>query len=186
MTILNKTFGLAAILAASVSGAAIAQSTTGSGDSSKFDGEGSDYSAAEPVDQETRTELSEGVASQAEIDSISGNDDNMLKNWTYADVASSLDNKTALSTDIASINAGTSVSTLKLSELKEVDPDISDENLDTAITASRAELMDMRSMIGANADFASMIANKGYSTENVIGVYQSANGSVHVLVDDRS
>lgn len=207
MTRFNKSLSLAAILAASVSGAALAQSASVSaeadasastststetassgsvtgvtsvnaGDGKMLAGSGTTYDA-------TIVEKGPNEAKEAMPEVAVDTGPSQLTNWTYAEVASSLANNSALDTDVSSISASNAM-TAKVSELKVTDPDVDNPQLDEAIAANMAELSTMRGMISGNADLAAMIEANGYSSDNVIGVYETANGNFEILIDDRS
>lgn len=187
MTLMKKSLGLAAILAATVSGTAMAQSVSAgvANDTAVLSGSGSDVSASGEVSNETAIKLQEGVITDKVAETVDVDGAQMLTDWTYAEVASSLKNKTALKADIGAINGATQVSTVGLTDLKEGDREVADAALDSAIEASYDDLTDMRAMISGNADLAAMIDANGYRADDVIGIYKTANGGFQVLVDNR-
>ena len=230
MTVLKKSLGLAAILAASVSGAAIAQSTAGAlgsvADSNTAANAGSDIktegniastensqvrsgakvtadtnvaasNTAENAGSDIKTSGKAGVSVTAGADpsvadqntAASLGSDIKLSgegaNWTYGQVVSSLRAGNSTNVDIAGINDGARVETVTLSQLAGQAAENS-SSLDNAMEANMSNMTTMRGMISDNAEFKAMLAAEGYQPEDVIGIYGSADGSVQVLVDDRS
>lgn len=179
MTIMTRTAGLAAILAASVSGAAIAQSVGVGGDAGIGVGVGdSGVSADVGAGADVTAENSASGADTLSTGEAAGE-------RTYGTVISSLRSGGNVEADIAGITADSEVETTTVSELQGQAGDTA-AALDNALAQAEGELTEMRGMISANADFQQMIEAEGYSADDVIGVYQASNGSVEVLIDDRS
>lgn len=190
MTFLTKSAGLAAILAASVSGAALAQSASlgaDAGASVSADGSGSSAGIGADADVtadggslggtsslsgEAATDMAASGASQGAADELN-----------YGRVVSSLQTGQNAEADIAGITADSTVETTTLSELQGESGDTA-AALDTAL--EQAELSSMHDMISANAEFNAMLEAEGYTADDVIGVYSKADGGVQVLIDDRS
>lgn len=187
----TKTAGIAAILATTVSGAAFAEDTL----AIERNNLGVAPGAADTVLNETTAEvgdtstLSAGDAAlaNARTDSAEPDMGRVLSDWTYAEVASSLSNGTALNFDMDPMKTDARVSTTTVSELKVgVDDDGADEALDRAIQGASAELATVHEMIGGNPSLKAAIEANGYMTNDVIGVYSNANGGMDILIDDRS
>lgn len=196
MTLFTKTAGLAAILATSVSGAALAQSAsigadTGAGASISTGDSG--VSAGADVGADVASNNGNGKAkgamngnaanAQADTDMAANSDASGELN--YGRVISSLQTGTNADADIAGITADSQIETMTVSEIQGE----AGENamaLDNALADAEGGLTSMHDMIAANEDFSAMLETQGYAAEDVIAVYETADGYFEVLVDDRS
>ena len=218
MTFRTKTIGLAAILATSVSGAAIAQNAGIGGGAGVSAGvsagtSGSGISAGTTVDANGAAQVASDDSAATQGGALNGNaqingnaqgnaqgnaigqqpsgadvadarDGSMKRPMTYGQVISSVRTQTNADA-VGQIDAGAEIETMTLSEVQgEASENAS--ALDTALTQAETELTDMRGMIGANADLSAALNAEGYAADDVIGVYETTNGSFQVLIDDRS
>tara|TARA_R110002124_G_scaffold76753_7_gene205656 strand:- start:13690 stop:14334 length:645 start_codon:yes stop_codon:yes gene_type:complete len=214
MTFRTKTIGLAAILATSVSGAAIAQNAGIGGGAGVSAGvsagtSGSGISAGTSVDANGAAQVASDDSAATQGGALNGNaqingntqgnaigqqpsgadvadarDGSMKRPMTYGQVISSVRTQTNADA-VGQIDAGAEIETMTLSEVQgEASENAS--ALDTALTQAETELTDMRGMIGANADLSAALNAEGYAADDVIGVYETTNGSFQVLIDDRS
>ena len=201
MTFRTKSLSLAAILAASVSGAALAQGVsvgtggdagasvgTGNGAASVGASLGADASADAAgsmsngngsADMGTDADMDTDMAADTG-DTMEDGTDAMKQ--TYGAVVSSLQTGTNAEADIGSIDADSEISTMTVSELQG-NAGENAQALDNAL--ADAELTDFHAMIDGNAELKAALEAEGFEAEDVIGVYSTADNSFEVLVDDR-
>lgn len=197
MTIFTKSAALAAVLATSVSGAAMAQSLSLGSDTGAGASVGAGNSGVS-AEANMGTNMGAGAAKTdnsfgAESDlSVDGSMDTASDaapgtsgDMTYGQIVSSIRTGTNTQADIAGITPDAQVETMTLSSVQG-EAGENAQALDNSLDASESELTEMRDMISANADFAAMLEADGYTADDVIGVYETADGSVEVLIDDRS
>jgi hypothetical protein len=201
MTFRTKSLSLAAILAASVSGAALAQGVsvgtggdagasvgTGNGAASVGASLGADASA-DAAGSMSNGNGSADMGADADMDTDMAADtgDTMedgtdAMKQTYGAVVSSLQTGTNAEADIGSIDAESEISTMTVSELQG-NAGENAQALDNAL--ADAELTDFHAMIDGNAELKAALEAEGFEAEDVIGVYSTADNSFEVLVDDR-
>ena len=201
MTFRTKSLSLAAILAASVSGAALAQGVsvgtggdagasvgTGNGAASVGASLGADASA-DAAGSMSNGNGSADMGADADMDNDMAADtgDTMedgtdAMKQTYGAVVSSLQTGTNAEADIGSIDAESEISTMTVSELQG-NAGENAQALDNAL--ADAELTDFHAMIDGNAELKAALEAEGFEAEDVIGVYSTADNSFEVLVDDR-
>ena len=201
MTFRTKSLSLAAILAASVSGAALAQGVsvgtggdagasvgTGNGAASVGASLGADASA-DAAGSMSNGNGSADMGADADMDTDMAADtgDTMedgtdAMKQTYGAVVSSLQTGTNAEADIGSIDADSEISTMTVSELQG-NAGENAQALDNAL--ADAELTDFHAMIDGNAELKAALEAEGFEAEDVIGVYSTADNSFEVLVDDR-
>lgn len=201
MTFRTKSLSLAAILAASVSGAALAQGVsvgtggdagasvgTGNGAASVGASLGADASA-DAAGSMSNGNGSADMGADADMDTEMAADtgDTMedgtdAMKQTYGAVVSSLQTGTNAEADIGSIDAESEISTMTVSELQG-NAGENAQALDNAL--ADAELTDFHAMIDGNAELKAALEAEGFEAEDVIGVYSTADNSFEVLVDDR-
>lgn len=201
MTFRTKSLSLAAILAASVSGAALAQGVsvgtggdagasvgTGNGAASVGASLGADASAdAAGFMSNGNGSADMGADSDMDTDMAADTGDTMedgtdAMKQTYGAVVSSLQTGTNAEADIGSIDAESEISTMTVSELQG-NAGENAQALDNAL--ADAELTDFHAMIDGNAELKAALEAEGFEAEDVIGVYSTADNSFEVLVDDR-
>lgn len=83
--------------------------------------------------------------------------------------------------DIAALEDGVNVDTMTVSELR-----VNEESIDTAEADFGVELSSMRDQIAANADLVAALQAEGFEADDAVSVWQTAEGNVAILVDDRS
>lgn len=190
MTFITKSAGLAAILAASVSGAALAQSANLGADAGASVGADDGGVSADVGADVTADSGSMGDSGNATSTATGDADTDMAASGTsddmnYGRVISSIRAGQNAQADIAGITADSQVETIALSELQgEAGENAS--ALDNALADAEGEMASMQDMIAANADFQAMLEAEGYAADDVIGVYSKADGGFEVLIDDRS
>ncbi|MBE9639319.1 hypothetical protein [Salipiger mangrovisoli] len=170
---------LAALTAATLSGAAFAQ-TTGTTDPATQDqaplarsemsdstgASGSGVTGTMPVSPQTAAEL------RAEAPQ------------TYGQVISSLHNADLAMADPETVVEASKVQIVALSTLKGQANESADA-LDDALEAAEPELVALRELMSDNDALTAELQDQGYEAEDVIGVY-AAEGSIELLVDDRA
>ncbi|KGM49333.1 hypothetical protein [Pseudooceanicola atlanticus] len=201
MTFRTKSLSLAAILAASVSGAALAQGVsvgtggdagasvgTGNGAASVGASLGADASADAAGNMSNGNGSADmGADADMDTDMAADTGDTMedgtdAMKQTYGAVVSSLQTGTNAEADIGSIDADSEISTMTVSELQG-NAGENAQALDNAL--ADAELTDFHAMIDGNAELKAALEAEGFEAEDVIGVYSTADNSFEVLVDDR-
>lgn len=201
MTFRTKSLSLAAILAASVSGAALAQGVsvgtggdagasvgTGNGAASVGASLGADASADAAGNMSNGNGSADmGADADMDTDMAADTGDTMedgtdAMKQTYGAVVSSLQTGTNAEADIGSIDAESEISTMTVSELQG-NAGENAQALDNAL--ADAELTDFHAMIDGNAELKAALEAEGFEAEDVIGVYSTADNSFEVLVDDR-
>ncbi len=203
MTFNSKSLSLAAILAASVSGAAIAQENTatetapgvefesdgamelstdemgtGSGVSTGVDGTGTMDNAA-GID--STTDMESGSEMSASNDMGAGNSDK----WTYGKVLSSVKSGENAEVDLSTVEADAEIDTIRLSEVSG-NADENAQSLDTALAENETQMDEFQSSVAENDQINAAVEADGFRSDNVLGVYKTANGTVEVLIDDRA
>ena len=184
MTLFKKSAGLAAILAASVSGAALAQSANLGADAGTSVDTG-DVGVSTDVTADSGT-----MNGASDMSDTAGNGNQMAASekageMNYGSVISSLKTGANAEADISGITADSDVETMTLSDVQG-EADDNAMALDNALANAEGELSSMHDMIAANADFNAMLEDQGYTADDVIGVYSKADGGYEVLIDDRS
>jgi len=203
MTFNSKSLSLAAILAASVSGAAIAQenTTTETAPGVEFEDEGS---MELPQDEMgTNTDVSTGMDGTGSMDSTAGMDSTTEMDsgsemsasndmepgnsdkWTYGKVLSSMKSGENTEVDLSTVEADAEIDTIKLSEVSG-NADENAQSLDTALAQNESEMDEFQNSIADNDQINAAVEADGFSSDNVLGVYKTANGTIEVLIDDRA
>ncbi|WP_353474065.1 hypothetical protein PVT71_19250 [Salipiger sp. H15] len=171
--------GLAVLTAATLSGAAFAQSST----------------AADPATQEqaplARSEMSEstgasgsGEAGTLPIAPQTTADLRADVPQTYGQVISSLRNADLSMADPETVVEASKVEIHPLSSLKG-QANESATALDDALAAAGPELSALRELLSGNDELTAELKDQGYEPEDVIGVYAS-DDAIELLVDDRA
>ncbi len=188
MTFMTKTAGLAALLATTVSGAALAQSGTVSGSVGANVGSGNaELSSGASASADVTAENNSAATGDAGASTSITTDGKVMvsKKLTYDDVVASLRNGTNVEADIRGVTADTSIQAVTLTGVEGVNT-ASSADLEAALAEAEPQLTTMRDMIDSNDEFRAMLSAQGYAVTDVIGIYQTADGAVEVLVDDRS
>ncbi|WP_136634783.1 hypothetical protein [Pseudooceanicola onchidii] len=213
----NKTASLAAILATTVSGAALAQTATYNPDGRDAGAAAGDPTPSVSVEGSTAGAVTAGteynpdgrdagaLAGDPTNGAVDGSASTMAtadtegaynpdgrdagaaagdpSKMTYKNVIASVESGANVNSDVSTIKADSSVKMMTLSQIEGTDDETA---LDTAMANAEGDMTSYRGMIASNADFNAMLEAQGYTSDDVIGVYQSADGSYSVLVDDRS
>ncbi|WP_163848106.1 hypothetical protein [Pseudooceanicola aestuarii] len=176
MTFRFKPLGVAAILAASVSTAALAEAEAGLGADVNTDVTANEDGASVGAGVDTGVTAGSDTTAQVGADS----DLNATgETGTATEGATTL--RAGANVDIEGLEDGVAVDTVTVSEMN-----VNQDSLDAVTNEFGGELTSMREQIDANADLMAALEAEGYSSEDVVSVWQTAEGSVSVLVDDRS
>lgn len=202
MTFSTKTLSLAAILAATVSGAAIADgngvgvganggASVSVGAGGNGNGVGGDMSADAGVKAGAGVETAPGQNKSADMNVTGGGNTEMAADagasdeWNYGRVVSSIRTGTFADVDLSSVGDDAEFDIMALSGLKG-EAAGNAQALDNALADNSATVDDLQAKVDANTDLAAKIEEEGYSTEDVVAIYTKADGSYEVLIDDRS
>ncbi|MBV7409273.1 hypothetical protein [Maritimibacter sp. DP1N21-5] len=197
MTILKKTLSLAAVLAAGVSTAALAQDTDASGGvgagvgvNAEVGEDGLSVGADTGVDGGVSAN-SDAAGGAANVDGDAGSTLDASNdgapgtdNWTYGRVISSIQTGAMADVDYDSITADTMIDVVTLSELEGEGAENSGA-LDAELSAMADAQTEMRDGIAANADLTAALEAEGHTSDDVVAIWSNADGSYNVLVDDR-
>jgi hypothetical protein len=156
MTIRSTKFGLAALLATTLSGAAFAQSA-------------SDTDLTAQTKAEASIETRIGATEVPE---------------TLNDLMSDLGGD-GVAIPTGEIPEDTEVTTMTLGDLEGDDSDDT-AALDTALARAQTSLDMLQTQVDGSEVLTEAIEGEGFTSDNVLGVYQDADGSVTVLIDDRA
>lgn len=176
-------FGLAVLTAASLSGAALAQTAAPSS------------GAMEPATQEDTPMSSpemgastgasgSGVTGTMPVSPQTAAELRADAPKTYGQVISSLRNADLAMADPETVTEASKVNIQPLSALKGQANESADA-LDEAIEAATPELEALRTLMTENDTLTAQLEEQGYAPEDVIGVYAS-DDSIELLVDDRA
>ncbi|MBY6003159.1 hypothetical protein KUV62_04520 [Salipiger bermudensis] len=156
MTIRSTKLGLAALLATSLAGAAFAQSATDTDLTAQANAEAS---------VETRLGATEVPETLGELMADLGGDGVAIPTGEIPD--------------------DTQVTTMTLGDLEGEGADRA-AALDNALARAQTSLDMLQTQVDGSEVLTEALEAEGFSSDNVLGVYQDANGSVTVLIDDRA
>ena len=177
MTIRMTTkFGLAVLTAATLSGAAIAQEAGTDTRSPSIP----DEPAATAPENETSLPgggIAAGPSTTADLASDAPK--------SYGQLISSLYNADLAMADVDTLASATEVQTRRLSDLDGQAKE-SKVALQDALTEATPQLDALRAGLADNDSVTRTLEAEGLTPEKVIGVYETADGAVELLLDDRA
>ncbi|WMT92637.1 hypothetical protein [Pelagibacterium sp. H642] len=101
----------------------------------------------------------------------------------YGQIISSLQTSNVAAADIEAIGADAQIDIITLSEIKGNAAENASA-LDEAVSAQSASLADLTAAIEANADVSAALEAEGYTTDQIVAVTSSGEGSLTIVVDD--
>jgi hypothetical protein len=166
MSTRTKTLGMTALLAASTSVAAVAQTAPEEGGS--------------PTEPALEAAPEVGMTPDTAAPGMtSGAPD------TFSELVSIFEEGMPEMADPAVIDTGYVIDTLTLSDIPDQAAGES-ESLDLALADVEGELAAMQDEIAANDMLADLLEAQGFAAEDVIGIFSAAPDRVELLVDDRA
>ncbi|WP_417743061.1 hypothetical protein [Salipiger sp.] len=156
MTIRSTKLGLAALLATTLSGAAFAQSASETDLTAQSKAEAS---------SETRIGATEVPETLNELMSDLGGD--------------------GVAIPTGEITEDTEVTILTLGDLESDEADRS-AALDNALARAQTSLDMLQTQVDGSEVLTNALEEEGFTSDNVLGVYQDTDGSVTMLIDDRA
>jgi hypothetical protein len=160
-------FTLAGFLAATVSGAAVAQTAAG-----VEAGAGADAGAGAGPAVETAAGAAVGLAGAHEAAALD-----------VERVIAGLRAEGDISAEVVALNGAHTAQVLRLPDLRAQaagDP----EALDEALAGQEMQRLALQTAVGANAALSGALQEQGFSAENVIAASTGAGGEVTLIVDD--
>lgn len=155
MTIRSTKIGLAALIAATISGAAYAQS------------------------MDTTTPTDPALSAPAEMQA-----QGPAAPETMGDLMADL-NGPGVAAPMGTVPPDATVETRTLSELQGEGAENA-QALDTALSRAQTQLDMLQTQVDSDATLSAAIEDEGFTSDDVLGVYQTAEGTVTVLIDDRA
>ncbi|APX23114.1 MAG: hypothetical protein CML50_01980 [Rhodobacteraceae bacterium] len=195
MTIRSTKLGLAALLAATVSsGAVLAQSADDStsmtadpmaqSESQVETGttmEKSDSTMGSGTTMESETTMQSGSGMEAEtaMETETGEAPETMGEF-MADL-----NGDGIAMPMGDISEDAEVTTKTLGDLEGEGAENS-ASIDNALAKAQTQLDMLQTRIDGSETLSSALEEEGYTSDDVLGVYQTAEGSVTILIDDRA
>lgn len=174
MTLFKKSMTLAAVLAAGVSSAALAQDASVNAGISATNGDDVGSTVAE-------TGVDAGIeAPEMAADAGMGGTGTM----TYGNATMAMESGMMTQADYDMITSSTTLNVMGVSGLQSENADDM-AAFDNQVAESAAERAAIQGRIAGNAEIVATLEEAGYTADDVVAVWSNADGSFDVLVDDR-